>query len=321
MLWMSLTKALDSAMCKVGSAEFRRLAANETPENRAIKVGQALASLQKLQSSQEPDYSDPWVVLFYMLWYQPGQINVAYTAIRRMLGFRSDENLRPGKDDGILHVFDIGCGALAMQFAAALLSGIGLECGEKIPEIHIDSYDPNKPMITLGKKLWHQYKLEIRKYPDLNVLSEAIKRIKPRASTAETIHMGGNIRGQSWVSAIHAIYPNNWRDVKVHLDRVKDRTKFHAGMITGYSGRESLFNLVSPLSGDQRRCQETDIELRIPTWHLFSETTSLRKRMHNAIEHLNVDSQYEGKDIIWYLNSVVTWSCREPRFLIYIDPG
>ena len=214
-----------------------------------------------------------------------------------------------------------------MQFAVAWVAADALEVGMKLPEIYIDSYDPNKPMITLGKKLWHQYELEIRKYPSMKVLSDAIKNIKPRASTAETIHIGGEIQGQSWISAIHAIYPHNWDKVKSHIDQVKSRTTYDAGMITSLSMREELFDRVSPPTpGSQYRYIDCEITLNfmqrpLPVPLALSETTRLRKELHSQIHDLDNTFQYIGKDIIWYLDRDVTWCCPNSLLRIYIEPG
>lgn len=92
----------------------------------------------------------------------------------------------------------------AMQFAVAVSIAESIEKGQNITEVRIDSYDPKKPLVTLGKKLWHQFKTEASNDPNIKLLSEAISKIKFKASTSQNVLRGGNIVSESWISAIHA---------------------------------------------------------------------------------------------------------------------
>ena len=94
-----------------------------------------------------------------------------------------------------------------MQFAVAISIAESIEKGQNITEVRIDSYDPKKPLITLGKKLWHQFKTEASNDPNIKLLSEAISKIKFKASTSQNVLRGGNIVSESWISAIHAVHP------------------------------------------------------------------------------------------------------------------
>ena len=112
-------------------------------------IESALKAFRDLRNGVKPDYNDNWIALFYLLWYQPKQINLAYSLIQE--AFKQD----PSKDifskpSGNLHVVDFGCGALAMQFAVVLAAMNAIEQGSAIPEIRVDSIDPNSSMVKLG---------------------------------------------------------------------------------------------------------------------------------------------------------------------------
>ncbi|MYC35586.1 MAG: hypothetical protein F4X66_01515 [Chloroflexi bacterium] len=310
-----VTEALDRAISKVGRKEFDRLTLHRNPQEWAVDVGHALDSLRNLQSSDvNTDYDDSWVALFYLLWYQPGQINVAYTAIRSMIDSRDAGQILLG-DGGKLHVFDLGCGALAMQFAVTVAVAISLENEQCITEIRTDSYDTNKPLVTLGKKLWQQFKIEVSKDPEIAPLSEAIKKVRPRSSTSKNIFVGGNVSAESWISAIHSVYPNTWPDLKETIDQIKERTDPDAEFFTSHSMRENLLRLISPPTDTRRRHPKSTIALRWSSH--FPEITRFRKEIYSEISRLPGDFRFNGRDIIWYLDRMVTWSCQDPRFLIY----
>lgn len=120
------TKALDKAITKVVCDEFNRISKNLSDVETAQKVEYALDQLSKLQRGVMPKY-DEWVALFYASWYQPAQINLAYSMITDMVKEICDGALT---STGKLYVYDFGCGALAMQFGVALAAADALRNGQ-----------------------------------------------------------------------------------------------------------------------------------------------------------------------------------------------
>ena len=106
--------AFDTAITRVADREWKRLSKGETPKDALDRVAKALESLQSLQSRDSmPAYDDEWVALFYLLWYQPRQVYVAYLLLAEMLTERADESQS-------LRVIDLGCGALATAFGLTM---------------------------------------------------------------------------------------------------------------------------------------------------------------------------------------------------------
>lgn len=146
---VTFTAVLDQAIAEVAAREFSLLSEGMTKEEWSSKVHQSLNSLGGLQQSSPPDYNDPWIALFYMTWYQPGQIHLVRSLIEEQRKARGSGRLLED-DRQLLHIIDFGCGALAMRFGLVLALAEALERGEDITEIHIDSIDPNTAMVQMG---------------------------------------------------------------------------------------------------------------------------------------------------------------------------
>ena len=118
----AMAEAVDRAITKVAMEELYRMGESTfLPEELPhLRVHPALQSLDGLRQGNPPDYDDPMVALLYLTWYQPKQINLAYTIIKKLLEIKGSDRLVLS-DSGRLHVVDFGCGSLAMQFAVALV--------------------------------------------------------------------------------------------------------------------------------------------------------------------------------------------------------
>lgn len=158
-----------------------------------------------------PDYND-WDALFYALWYQPTQINLAYTLARDVL----DNNNPLLTGDGTLQVVDFGCGALAMQFGLALAAADGFEEREIQTPVAILSEDKSAPMRDMGLKLWTNFVNEIddrQKYPELEALRQVCREIR--------LDDRGKY-SRRWLTVLHTAYPKAVCEIRSALDpRVK----------------------------------------------------------------------------------------------------
>ena len=132
----ALFEAIDRAITKVAETEFQRLSAEMGKDALTNKVHATLGSFKGLRQGIPPDYRDPWVALFYLTWFQPGQIQLAHDLIDRMKQKRGSRGLI-GKHHGKLQVLDIGCGALATLFAVAWAAADTLNDGLSIPQIPV----------------------------------------------------------------------------------------------------------------------------------------------------------------------------------------
>ena len=161
-----------------------------------------LRSLDRLSRGDMPDYDD-WDAIFYSLWYQPAQINLAYTLARQMLRNYTRQINRSGR----LQVVDYGCGALAMQFGLALAVA---DTFEHPPQVALISEDISEPMKTIGWKMWSNFVKEIAKHPELSSLLRVCQEMKSDDQN--------DPRAFCWLTALHVAYEENADDVKSELD-------------------------------------------------------------------------------------------------------
>ena len=137
-------EALDRAIAKVAEEEYGRLAEGMSLRDQTASVDKVLSSLMELQKGHEPDYNSEWVSLFYLTWFQPRQVHLAYAALCQHIA----EQRSPS------HVIDYGCGAWAVQFALAIL----LAEKQELQGSCVHGIDPNEPMREIGKRLWEKFR-------------------------------------------------------------------------------------------------------------------------------------------------------------------
>lgn len=146
----SIGRLIDRAVAEVAEREFRRLTCDLSEEETVDQVHSALEELGKLgKSGGTPAYDCELVALFYLTWYQARQINLVYS----LLDQRSVRLPRR------LHVVDLGCGAMAVQFALAVFAATSDQAGTRIS---LSGIDDSRPMIAVGVELWNCFRKMIR---------------------------------------------------------------------------------------------------------------------------------------------------------------
>ena len=134
----AVTEALSEAIIKVAENELERLTVGLGTQKKAEHIEYALNELSGLSSSNMPKYADRWVALFYLTWYQPRQINIAYRMVK---GYLNEDSIDESNE---LFVVDFGCGAFAMQFGTALAFADIAQLGKSTPKIKVLSTDSSK---------------------------------------------------------------------------------------------------------------------------------------------------------------------------------
>ena len=222
---IAVAQALDASIHHVASLEFRRLSA-EADDSRTVAkdVCGALRSLQRLRNFQDndrkPNYDDPWVALLYLTWYQPAQVNLAYTLSRRVLGSTNPFLI------GNLQVVDYGCGALAMLFGLTLATAETYKEDRLHPKITVDLIDESTHMRRVGVDVWLRFVKEINdaeKYPNLGALRQVAKVVKTSARLDAPTR---------WLTALHVAYKENAYAVKSDLDLVVQDWKPDVVLVT-----------------------------------------------------------------------------------------
>ena len=295
----SVTRALDASIAYVATQELDRLGASLTPLQAAEAIIGSLRAFRGLKSRRMPRY-DVWDALLYTTWYQPSQINLAYSIARKVT--KAKNPFRSGS--GSLEVFDFGCGALAMQFGLALAAADTMKKHHTCPEITIASRDKNKSMRRIGKKLWRRFVDEIadeKTYPELNTLRQVCTTMK--------VGNYGNPSATRWLTVLHVAYRESAAEVKKALDARISKTEpdvvlvtAHPGFdgwaysldeSTGYRKREKGFGLKNLKLFDGRFKETRDFR-----WSLFTEN----------IKHVGDSLNPEDEEFSRvYLSGIVSW--------------
>lgn len=191
----SIGDVIDLAVAKVAEQEFQRLTRDLSEEEIVGHVRRALEELKKLGEGRTPAYDCEWVALFYLTWYQPRQINLVYSFLDQT---RDDLPKR-------LLVLDLGCGALAMQFALAIFAAKRRKPGARIV---VWGVDPSRPMVKIGEELWRQVRRELGKAKPLDqVMAAMSSRIWTSLRCLQrspSIHAASD--HDRWLTSIHAAY-------------------------------------------------------------------------------------------------------------------
>ena len=292
----AVAHALDSALTTVAFEEVHRLAYDSSLKT-ANKVATTLNSLDRLSKGGMPNY-DNWDALFYH-WYQPSQINLAYSLIKLID--------MPEK----LHIVDYGCGALAMQFGIALAAADALEKNRSMPEIRVSSIDPSQAMLDMGNQIWHQFKSEARKDPLLVHISSACESIKPQVNPSVFEYVNSTDWSlssdvQLWFTALHASYRNS-QDTQAHDIRSFVSTLSpDACFATTHSSKVSLLQEVWRFLYNSGY-YIPDVRLEPQFKGALPEITQWRKNLNAALQPKHS-----------YLQSSVTWDWPEIAFFVYM---
>ena len=211
-------KSLDRAIANLAEAEYRRLGWGLGDNERRKYVDGALQSLKKLRQGRRPNYGDEWVALFYLTWYQPRQIQLAYAALRGLISER-----QPPK-----YIIDYGCGAWAIQIALALrIAEVDVHRSES-GAIAVHGIDPNQPMTGIGGKLWREFRRIVSEESAQHSVLEPLHDALDRMDELCTCHTSYDayaesqgvqkplVFGDCWLTAVHVVDELN----QDHLCRV-----------------------------------------------------------------------------------------------------
>ena len=237
---------LDRAIAAVAEMEYLRLAEGMSIDDQTASVDHALKSLTRLQQARPPDYDSEWVSLFYVSWFQPHQVHLAYVALRRILA----QAPLPRR------VIDYGCGAWAVQLALSII--LAEAPGPLGSGIAVCGIDSSEPMKMIGKRLWEEFRNKtndtgcdgffgVRLCHALELMGDSYGCY---ASPSEALRQLQVARKDSasencWFTAVHAVYHENLEQLKDLLssDKRQERgTSMELVTFDLHSGREGCFS-------------------------------------------------------------------------------
>ena len=247
--------ALDRAIAKVANREFERLCYKMTVPEISARVYDSVECFRNLRSGRPPAYDDPWISLFYLTWYQPGQIQMARNLIHEYKELRGNSTLVNASCPH-LRVIDFGCGALAMQFAVAWAVADAIDNQERISSVRIDSYDSSASMVRLGKALWSQFKEEVGVEDSLAQWHKVIEMIDSPYAMPNFLNESEEPKEDRWLTAIHAIYRSNVALVNDNLSKLYATFEPHTLLMSVHndvSQRNELQQVAKHVLGEHER--------------------------------------------------------------------
>ena len=292
---------------EVAEAEFRRLSQGIERDIVARNVRGALAELAKLQRGESPDYNSPWVALFYLTWYQPGQVSLAY----RMLGLVGEGgrgNRLVEHRNRRLHIKDFGSGALAMQFAVALTMEQALVEGWMVEPVRIDSYDVSHAMIELGVQVWERLTSEGNGTPNSAILRRISRELLDphyfagegeiyKAHRPSILAKDDGLERERWFSAVHAVYEETLDPTKESLSRVAALFEPAVGLFSCHRRFRPLLDKAVPLDTNTHRCHKS---LITPTTEAgLPSVTEWRRQID---QELKLNHRYLRNEVTWRFN-------------------
>ena len=312
----AVAKILDEVIAETGEEEFERLSQGMGPSEWAHEVERALRELEKLPRGEMPRYDDEWVALFYLLWYQPKHIALAYSMIQELLRKRPDGRLvLDGKKK--LHVIDFGSGTLAMQFAVALATADAIEQGFNVTSVRIDSVDSSTEMVKLGELCWRKFqqRVSIADNPYLAIAFLIISAENPTVTESNAALDILQPDADCWLSAIHAVYKSNRSEVSRALRNLENVHKPIVGFVSSHVSRAPLVHEVSPFG----------LEPQFSITNAFengelTKITGYRKRLYEEIRQSPNSLDYYALDFVRrFLTNSVVWQWEAAAVAIY--PG
>ena len=206
--------------------------------------------------SDEPDYDDPWVALFYMQRYQARQINLAHSLLERLVrAGKPSQRIQLPSDD--LQVVDFGSGAHAFAAGLAVTVATSLARGRSVGECTVHAID-RPAMLSLGEQFWSAFKREAKRAePPPRMLGEALDLItvqnhpttsQPNQSVMEEILPFSS----TWLVAMHVAYAESERDVREQLHELAGLLDPNVMLITAPAFKRQIADRINPFADDPR---------------------------------------------------------------------
>lgn len=265
---------LDSAIADVATREYERLTKDKSDlSDQAEFVRQALEQLDLLQRGQRPRYDVEGVALFYLTWFQPHQIILAYSALRHAVGAQKLPSC----------VVDYGCGAFAGQIALAVLLTMTPDC----PPVALHGFDSSSAMRQTGGRAWATF----RSLPATANIKGADQSLRQALSSLnEFCHFSyesydkhfASRHDNSWFTAFHAVYEQNRTDLLKVFELMRQKHHCALGLVT--------FNADTHANNDTRSLLSThgfehfELVMHRPRNNVLERTTKWRRELSSRLD-------------------------------------
>lgn len=243
--------ALDAAIADVAAATFDRVTHDLSDREKARRISHALDSLHgSIRQLEMPEYDQDLVALFYSVWYQPFQINSAYSLVCQAIEERQTR-LAVKRH---LDVVDFGSGALAMEFGLALAALDAQARRLTVPDINIYLFEPSDAMTRIGLDIWESFLTATNREVSVDMESwSAVARLGRCSIDIKRADDLSNLvawpESDRWLVAMHAYYGEHRDAIKRDLATLCESFVPDFGLFTCHHANVDGIECVSPFAG------------------------------------------------------------------------
>ena len=206
---------------RVATHEYHEIAGRLSLKQQNKQIASAFHQLATMAHGKgEPDFDDPWIALFYLLWYHPRQVNLFYSIFRPLL----ESQAAADPPCSAFQIVDFGCGALAAQMGLMLAYHSAFE-PDHMPHVAITNIDRSKSMTAFGRHLWTEWSRELDRagLTNLHDLCNAVpfKTAHHRIAKVTNVNenairylIASNVAFPSNLDAVHQDLARLWSDVR-----------------------------------------------------------------------------------------------------------
>lgn len=318
----AVIEALDKAIARAGlnalaAAMEKPPYVSMDPDAKRQEVSARSDALRNsLGNLVPPDYSDDITATAYLFTYQTSHIGLAWAMIRGMAQNWLNSNLLL-TDSGKLHVIDIGCGALAMQFGVALAVAEAIENSEQIDTVIIDGIDTSRQMQNIGTSAWQEFRKAVDSSLRLEALSRACRLIEYNCHD-DYRSVQPIPDAEVWLSAMHAVYRSNRDEIKRAFDHFRKSATPTTVFATCWGTEHNTTNVEIIRSAWPDRAGEFQLRQiylplgqQYPLAFPFGATEPSAHNMNRIAYERGVSPR--PRDLFWRPSdtAILTWSLRE----------
>lgn len=243
--------ALDAAIADSAACAFARLTQGLSRAEKAHLVSHALDSLHgSIGRLEMPEYGEDLVALFYSVWYQPFQVNAAYSLILRAFGEFQSRLANKRR----LVIVDFGSGTWATEVGLALATMDAGERGSNVRDISVRLVEPSDAMTRAGIDIWERF--VVSEGHDVSVDVAAFAAQARVGSTCIDIRRVGFVseiamppESERWLLAMHAYYAEAQDAIRSDLAQIGRVFQPDFGVFTCHRDSVDGINYVSPFDG------------------------------------------------------------------------